>query len=90
MGFPALRCAAGSIKMKIDFKGIKNRIMEVPISESKLDESPSVSPNGNVIIYAITDNKSGMIAGVTLSGATFVLPATNGKVREPAWSGYLR
>ena len=61
-----------------------------PLTESKLDESPSVSPNGNVIIYAITDNKSGMIAGVTLSGATFVLPATNGKVREPAWSGFFR
>ena len=61
-----------------------------PLTESKLDESPSVSPNGNVIIYAITDNKSGMIAGVTLSGATFVLPSTNGKVREPAWSGFLR
>ena len=61
-----------------------------PLTESKLDESPSVSPNGNVIIYAITDNKSGMIARVTLSGATFVLPATNGKVREPAWSGFLR
>ena len=61
-----------------------------PLTESKMDESPSVSPNGNGIVYAITDNKSGMIAGVTLSGATFVLPATNGKVREPAWSGFLR
>ena len=58
-----------------------------PLTESKMDESPSVSPNGNVIVYAITDNTSGMIAGVTLSGATFVLPATSGKVREPAWSG---
>ena len=61
-----------------------------PLTESKMDESPSVSPNGNVIVYAITDDQSGMIAGVTLSGATFVLPATNGKVREPAWSGFLR
>tara|TARA_B100000795_G_scaffold267958_1_gene253878 strand:+ start:8029 stop:9303 length:1275 start_codon:yes stop_codon:yes gene_type:complete len=61
-----------------------------PLTESKMDESPSVSPNGNVIVYAITDNASGMIAGVTLSGATFVLPATSGKVREPAWSGFLR
>ena len=59
-----------------------------PLTESKMDESPSVSPNGNVIVYAITDDQSGMIAGVTLSGATFVLPATNGKVREPAWSGF--
>ena len=61
-----------------------------PLTESKMDESPSVSPNGNVIVYAITDKESGMIAGVTLSGAAFVLPATNGKVREPAWSGFLR
>ena len=61
-----------------------------PLTESKMDESPSVSPNGNVIVYAITDNTSGMIAGVTLSGATFVLPATSGKVREPAWSRFLR
>ena len=61
-----------------------------PLTESKMDESPSVSPNGNVIVYAITDDKLGMIAGVTLSGATFILPATNGKVREPAWSGFLR
>lgn len=61
-----------------------------PLTESKLDESPSIAPNGNVIIYAITEENQGLIAGLTLSGAQFRLPASFGKVREPSWSGFLR
>ena len=61
-----------------------------PLTISQMDESPSISPNGNVIVYAIKDGNKGLLAGVTLSGAKFKLPASNGAVREPAWSGYLR
>ena len=61
-----------------------------PLTNAQLDESPSISPNGNVIVYAIKDGNKGLLAGVTLSGAKFKLPASNGAVREPAWSGYLR
>ena len=61
-----------------------------PLTESRLDESPSISPNGNVIIYAIKEDKVGLLAGVTLSGAKFRLPSSSGEVREPSWSGYLR
>lgn len=61
-----------------------------PLTDSQLDESPSISPNGNVIIYAVTENGLGLLAGVTLSGAKFKLPASNGEVREPSWSGFLR
>ena len=61
-----------------------------PLTNSKLDESPSISPNGNVIIYAITENGMSMLSGVTLSGAKFRLPARTGEVREPSWSGFLR
>jgi len=57
---------------------------------AKMDESPSISPNGNVIVYAIKDDGMGLLAGVTLSGAKFRLPTTKGAVREPSWSGYLR
>ena len=60
------------------------------LTNSKLDESPSISPNGNVIIYAISENGNGLLAGVTLSGARFRLPIQNGEVREPSWSGFLR
>ena len=61
-----------------------------PLTTSQLDESPSISPNGNVIVYAIKDDGMGLLSGVTLSGAKFRLPATEGAVREPAWSGFLR
>ena len=55
-----------------------------------MDESPSISPNGNVIVYAITEKGMGLLSGVTLSGVKFKLPAKKGAVREPAWSGFLR
>ena len=61
-----------------------------PLTEARLDESPSISPNGNVIVYAVKDEGMGLLSGVTLSGAKFKLPATKGAVREPAWSGFLR
>tara|TARA_B100000925_G_C22007018_1_gene474171 strand:- start:1156 stop:2400 length:1245 start_codon:yes stop_codon:yes gene_type:complete len=60
------------------------------LTEAQMDESPSISPNGNVIVYAITDDDKGLLAGVTLSGARFRLPTTEGAVREPSWSGFLR
>mgnify|MGYP005631569797 FL=1 len=61
-----------------------------PLTNAQLDESPSISPNGNVIVYAIKDKGMGLLAGVTLSGAKFRLPARKGSVREPSWSGFLR
>jgi TolB protein len=61
-----------------------------PLTNSQLDESPSISANGNVIIYAISENETGLLAGVTLSGARFRLPMKKGEVREPSWSGFLR
>lgn len=61
-----------------------------PLTNSQLDESPSISANGNVIIYAISENETGLLAGVTLSGARFRLPIKKGEVREPSWSGFLR
>ena len=60
------------------------------LTEAQMDESPSISPNGNVIVYAIKDDDKGLLAGVTLSGARFRLPTTEGAVREPSWSGFLR
>jgi len=60
------------------------------LTEAQMDESPSISPNGNVIVYAIKDYDKGLLAGVTLSGARFRLPTTEGAVREPSWSGFLR
>ena len=60
------------------------------LTEAKMDESPSVAPNGNMVIYGIKENDLSMLAGFSLSGATFKLPASDGEVREPAWSNFLR
>jgi TolB protein len=60
------------------------------LTEAKMDESPSVAPNGNMVIYGIKEGDLSMLAGFSLSGARFKLPASNGEVREPAWSNFLR
>jgi TolB protein len=60
------------------------------LTEAKMDESPSVAPNGNMVIYGITEGDQSMLAGFSLSGASFKLPASQGEVREPAWSNFLR
>ena len=60
------------------------------LTEAKMDESTSVAPNGNMVIYGITEGDQSMLAGFSLSGATFKLPASQGEVREPAWSNFLR
>ena len=60
------------------------------LTEAKMDESPSVAPNGNMVIYGIREGDLSMLAGFSLSGARFKLPASQGEVREPAWSNFLR
>ena len=60
------------------------------LTEAKMDESPSVAPNGNMVIYGIREENLSMLAGFSLRGAKFKLPASNGEVREPAWSNFLR
>jgi len=62
------------------------------LTDTFLDESPSVSPNGNVIIYATKDRNTGadILAGVSINGKTkFILPSASGGAREPAWSPIL-
>ena len=60
------------------------------LTDAKMDESPSVAPNGNMVIYGIKEKNLSMLAGFSLSGAKFKLPASSGEVREPAWSNFLR
>ena len=50
------------------------------------DESPSVAPNGKLIIYASETGGRGILAAVSSDGRVkqrLVAPATD--VREPAW-----
>ncbi|MFA5959179.1 MAG: Tol-Pal system beta propeller repeat protein TolB [Tatlockia sp.] len=57
---------------------------------SSFDESPSVAPNGKLVLYATHENDRGVLAVVSLDGhAKTRLPAREGDVQEPAWSPYL-
>ena len=60
------------------------------LTRSSLDESPSVAPNGSMVLYATEVNGKDILAAVSIDGqVTYQLPAASGVVREPAWSPYL-
>ena len=81
------RSADGLFNIALKYK--KENFIRI-LTEAKMDESPSVAPNGNMVIYGITEEDQSMLAGFSLSGASFKLPASQGEVREPAWSDFLR
>ncbi|MGD9661610.1 MAG: Tol-Pal system protein TolB, partial [Porticoccaceae bacterium] len=55
-----------------------------------LDESPTVAPNGAMLLYATKRGGKGLLAAVSIdAGVKFFLPAREGDVREPAWSPFL-
>lgn len=59
------------------------------LTETKLDESPSIAPNGAMLLYATQANGKGILAAVSLdAGVKFRLPSKRGDVREPAWSPF--
>ncbi|WP_218943406.1 Tol-Pal system beta propeller repeat protein TolB [Exilibacterium tricleocarpae] len=60
------------------------------LTETRLDESPSIAPNGAMLMYATRYNGKGILAAVSLdAGVKVRLPSKLGDAREPAWSPYL-
>lgn len=60
------------------------------LTATSLDESPSLAPNGTMLIYATQDQGRGILAVVSIDGSVkYRLPSSRGDVREPAWSPYL-
>lgn len=61
------------------------------LTETTLDESPSVAPNGSMLIYATQSQGKDILAAVSIDGGVkFNLPSKEGDVREPAWSPHKR
>lgn len=60
------------------------------ITDSDMDESPSVSPNGRLVLYATTYRNKGILAISSIDGRIRMsLPSREGDVQEPAWSPFL-
>lgn len=59
------------------------------ISTTTQDESPSISPNGAMVIYATKVNNKGVLSIVSLdAGNHNYLPGSDMNIREPRWSPY--
>lgn len=61
------------------------------ITKTYLDESPSFSPNGEMILYAMNQAGLGKLAVVAIdSSVTQVLSVKDGEVRAPSWGPSLK
>jgi TolB protein len=61
------------------------------LTETSFDESPSIAPNGSMIIYATKRLGKGILAVVSVdANVKYFLPSAAREVREPAWSPYVR
>jgi len=60
------------------------------LSETSLDDSPTVAPNGTMLIYATRQQGRGVLMLVSTNGRVRLpIPTAQGDVREPSWSPFL-
>jgi len=61
------------------------------LTDSNLDESPSFSPNGKMVLYASTRGDNGVLYVVSVDGRSqHRLSDQTGDIREPVWGPYKR
>ena len=77
-------------KYRIALLNMKNGHMTI-LTDAQLDESPSFSPNGHMIMYTTMGARGTALAAVSADGQVHQrLALQDGEVREPAWGPFLQ
>ena len=59
------------------------------LTQTSLNDSPSLAPNGMMVLYGSEVSGRGVLGAVSLDGRIKIrLPAREGNVQEPAWSPF--
>ena len=91
IGIPVLGFVLYLAYVRQDVGGFKITTQDLVSNESKVisntgsDESPSFSPNSDMIAYSYNDYRGGTIAVLSRNGRAFTKLNISGDVRDPAW-----
>lgn len=59
------------------------------LTRTSLSDSPSLAPNGMMVLYGIEESDGGVLGAVSLDGRVKIrLPSQEGRVQDPAWSPF--
>lgn len=71
---------------KVALQDMNSGIINI-LTPTSLDESPSFSPNGQMVVYATREANRGLLSIMSVDGRFRMnLPSEVGEVREPAWA----
>ena len=88
-GFGMIHRQDGYAVFKVAAQDLQRGSLRI-LSNSSLDESPTVAPNGTMVIYATHQQGRGVLMLASIYGRVRLpLPSVQGEVREPSWSPYL-
>jgi len=83
------RSAGSGNKFSVAVLDLKTDRLDI-LTETGLEESPTIAPNASVVLYATQEGTRGVLSAVSLDGLVrFRMPLRQGDVREPAWSPFL-